>query len=521
MKVYFIIIIWFQSILLFGQTTIETKPTIENNGFKFKVSNTNINTKFSEIGSGFFKCKLIMVSSKKIGDLTKKDPNTNEAYKELYCLDTLGYGKLSNPLLFSRVLNTNDSEGQISFSPDQKTVYYSRSSKANSLEYKIYKAVLEEGSNGNWINEELLSFNSENVSIENPFVSPKGDQLYFSANMPDAIGGYDIYVVDINADGTLGTPKNLGKKINTPFDDKHPYIFKDDTHLYFASKGHENMGGFDLFTSKISNNKYHTPKNLGNTINTEYDEIAYFNASSSSGYFSSNRKEENGFDIYYFTLDQINQTIEGEILDFNTKKVVSNTIVILKDENQKEIDQLITGEDGTYKFDISPLKSYTITTKKSNFKDTSFDFTSYKSEKTTYNKDLEINEVKVNEVRVRVDVENIYFDSARHEIKEESYVTLDKIIKILNDHPKIKLEINAHTDNNGTDAFNLNLSKKRAESALNYLVKNDIAKNRLFSKGYGEREPLIDCKNLCTKEDLQTNRRVEFVILDSSPENTP
>ncbi len=518
MKTCFLIIVWLQSIFLFSQSTIGT------NGFQFEVSDTDINTKFSEVGTGFFKGKLIMVSSKKIGVLAKIDPNTNEAYKELYCLDTLGNGVLANPLLFSRILNTNDSEDQLTFSPDQKTVYYSRSNKANSLEFKLYRAILEADSHGNWIHEELLDFNSENVSIENPFISPKGDRLYFSANMPDAIGGYDIYVSDINPDGTLSSPKNLGKKINTTLDDKHPYVSLDNDYLFFASKGHEGLGGFDFFASKISYNKYHTPKNLGNSINTEYDEIAYFNANKSSGYFSSNRKEENGFDIFYFTFKHIKQTIEGKILDSNTKATLPGTIVILKDKNQKEIDQIITDEDGSYLFDVNPLESYTITTKKSGFKDATFDFTSHKNEETTYSKDLEISvsEPVIAEVNneLRIIVEKVHFDFAKYSIQEASHVTLNNIIEILNKHPKIKLAINAHTDNIGSDAFNLNLSKKRAKSTLDYLVKNGIAKNRLFSVGHGERNPLIDCKNRCSKKDLQTNRRVEFVILNASPENT-
>ena len=203
------------------------------------------------------------------------------------------------------------------------------------MEFKLYRAILEEDSHGNWINEELLSFNSQNVSIENPFVNSKGDKLYFSANMPDTIGGYDIYVSDINSDGTLSTPKNLGEKINTTFDDKYPYISMDNEYLFFASKGHKSIGGFDLFTSKIFDNRYTAPKNLGNTINTEYDEIAYFNANKSTGYFSSNRKETNSLDIYYFTSNHIRQTIEGKILDFNTKAILPGTIVILKDKKSK------------------------------------------------------------------------------------------------------------------------------------------------------------------------------------------
>ena len=186
------------------------------NGFQFQLENAGINSKFSEFGSGFFLNKLIMVSSKKIGALAKIDPNTNEAYKDLFCLDIKEDGDLSSPLLFSRILNTNDSEDQLTFSPDEKTVYFTRSDKDNSLQYKLYKADLQEDSHGNWINHKQLLTNYDNVSIENPHVDPKGEKLYFSSNMSDSYGGYDLYVASINENGTLGKPQNLGPNVNTP-----------------------------------------------------------------------------------------------------------------------------------------------------------------------------------------------------------------------------------------------------------------------------------------------------------------
>ncbi len=518
MRTYLFISIWLYSGLLYSQTLIG------NNGFLFEVTDTGINTKFSEIGSSFFRNKLILVSSKKIGGLAKIDPNTNEAYKELYCLDTLAGGLLGEPLLFSRILNTPDSEDQLSFSPDEKTVYYTRSAKENSIEFKLYKAILEENSHGNWINEELLDINQKNISIETPYVNSLGNKLYFSANFPDSIGGYDIYVSNINADGSLSTPKNLGPTINTDKDEKYPSLSIDNDYLFFASKGHQNIGGSDIFISKIFNTRYSVPKNLGNTINTQYDEIAYFHATDNTGYFSSNRKENIGFDIYYFTLDHIKQTIEGQIVDIETKTIQPSTIVVLKDKNQIEIDRLITGEDGTYSFDVIPMESYTISIEKNNFQDASFPFLANKSTETTYKKDLEITATKpiIAEVNdeLRIIVENIHFDTAKHNIREESHIPLNKIIKVLKEHPKIKLAINAHTDNTGTRASNLNLSNKRAKSTLKYLIKNGIAKNRLLSKGYGENRPLIDCKNNCSDDDLQANRRVDFVILNTLPENT-
>ena len=495
------------------------KTVIGANGFEFELLDAGVNTKYSEFGSGFFKNKLIMVSSKKIGGLAKIDPNTHEAYKDLFCLDIDKNGHLSSPLLFSRILNTNDSEDQLAFSPDQKTVYYTRSSRENSLEYKLYKAVLEEDSHGNWINEELLSINKANVSIENPYVNRKGDKLYFSSNMPDAIGGYDLYVSNINADGSLSTPKNLGTNINTTLDDKYPSLSIDGKYLFFSSKGHENIGGFDLFTSRITKNGYKSPRNLGNTINTKYDEVAYFLAARNKGYVSSNRQSGKGsFDIYTATNEEVAQNVEGKIIDLETKIKLPNTVVIIKDIDGLEIARTTTGEDATYSFNVEPFENYTISTFKDGFKDASVDFIAYRGIETTYNKDIELLTTapvitKVDD-ELRIVLENIYVDFNKYNVKEESTISLNKIIKVLKEHPDMKLAINAHTDNKGRDFYNLNLSEKRAASAVKYLIKNGINKSRLQSKGFGETKPLVNCKNDCTDEDLQANRRVEFVILE-------
>ncbi|SFC87071.1 OmpA family protein [Algibacter pectinivorans] len=499
---------------------IRAKPSIiSGNGFNFELLDAGVSTRYAEIGSGFFRNKLIMVSSKKIGGLAKIDPNTHEAFKELFCLDIDRNGSLSSPLLFSRIINTNDSEDQLTFSPNEKTVYYTRSSKENSLEFKLYKAELEEDSHGNWINNQLLSVNEANVSIETPFVNSTGDKLYFSANYPDAIGGFDLYVSTINADGTLGEPKNLGNTINTTANEKYPSLSPDNKYLYFASTGHENIGGYDLFVSKNSKNEFQVPRNMGNTINTVYDEIAYFLAARNKAYVSSNRPNgKGGFDIYTATNNEIVQSIKGEVLDLETQIKLPNTIVILKDDEGNEIAKTITAEDATFSFNVSPFETYRISTQKEGFKAATVNFFANSGSETTYKKDIELHTTepviaKV-ENEMRIVLENIYFNFNKWHVKEESFITLNKVVKVLKANPDMKLAVNAHTDNKGRESYNLSLSNKRAASAVNYLITNGISKARLVSKGYGESKPLVDCKTSCSESDLQTNRRVEFVIVE-------
>lgn len=502
-------------------TTPISKSEIGTNGYDFEVLDAGVNTRYAEVGSGFFRNKLIMVSSKKLGGLAKIDPNTKEAYKELFCLDISEHGTLSKPLLFSRILNTNASEGQLTFSPDQRTVYFTRSSKQNSLEYKLYKAVLEEDSHGNWINIEFLNINGDGVSIETPSVSPKGDKLYFASNMHGSIGGYDIYMSNINEDGSLGTPINLGHTINTTSDEKYPSLSLDGKHLFFSSKGHQNIGGYDLFVSRILSNAYKTPRNMGNTINTSFDEVGYFLAAKNKGYVSSNKPNGKGsYDIYTAVNNEIVQSVEGDVLDVVTGIRLPNTLVILKDEDHMEVARQLTDASGAYKFNnVMPFESYTLETFKEGFKDATFEFLSQRNFNTTYTKHLELNTAKPVIAKVddelRIVLENIYFDFAKHSIKEESTISLNKIVNVLNENPDFKLSINAHTDIRGNDAYNLKLSNKRARAALDYLHEHGISKERLTSKGYGESNPLIDCKpKSCTDKEHQSNRRIEFVILD-------
>lgn len=358
---------------------------IGSNGFSFELLDAGINTKYSEIGTDIFRDRLVLVSSKKIGGFAKIDANTGEAYTELFCADIIENGSLTRPLLFSRILNTKDNEDNLAFSPNHQTVYYTRSNKENSLEFKLYKASLQEGTSGIWINHTLVNINKTNVSIETPYVNNAGDKLYFSSNMSEGNGGYDIYVSDINQDGTLGTPMNLGNSINTSHDEKYPAISINNKYLFFSSKGHENLGGYDVFRSRISKNGFISPINLGNTINTSYDEIAYFLTDRNKGYVSSNRAGGKGsFDIYTAINDDVAQVVSGHVIDQETQINLPNTLVILEDIDGDEIARTISNESGVYHFDVTPFENYNLKARKAGHKDTVVSFFTDKGNETTY-----------------------------------------------------------------------------------------------------------------------------------------
>lgn len=502
----------------FNISTPNPIDEIGANGYDFMVTETNINTKYSEIGSGLFMDKLVMVSSKKIGAIGSGiDENTNEPFTDLYCLDIIKNGDLRRPLLFSRILNTKDNEGQITFSNNQNTIYFTRSSRENSKNYQLYKAVMDKNIMGNWINEEKLSISSDYYSIESPFVN--GNKLYFSSNMQGSLGGYDLFVCNIKEDGTLGEPKNLGTTINTDKDEKYPFISKDNQHFYFSSKGHRNIGGYDVFTSRIVNEQFKSPRNLGNTVNTKYDEIAFFLTNDYQGYLTSNKTEGAGsYDIYKFDKSDVIQYIEGLVVDKDTQIPLPNTLVILTDEEGREIGRQFTGEDAKYNFPVTAFDAYNIATTKNGFINANFDFEANSGKSTTYNKNLELVPTKAIIIEVKnkkmIAIENIYFDFDKWTIKQESTISLNKVLDVLNANQDMKIEINAHTDNKGKRRYNQILSEKRAASAMQFLINKGVDTSRLISHGFGEDQPIIDCENECSKADDQTNRRIEFVIIE-------
>ena len=382
--------------------TSNEDTNIKRSGLEFTVQGSNINTKYSEFSSGTFRNKLIMVSSKKIGGFGNGIDNyTNEPYTELFCLDIEKNGEISNPLLFSRILNTKHNEGHVTFSPDETVIYYTRSHRENSANYQLYIAYLEANSHGNWKNERQLTLNAT-YSIENPQVSPDGQQLYFSSNKPGGHGGFDLYVAPIQRDGSIGTPKNLGSGINSAKDEKYPVFNNDDNAFYFASNGHEGFGGFDLFMTNQKGRNFSEPVNLGETVNSSDDDLALTFISESKGFFSSDRTGGKGsYDIYSFDVAPISQTIQGIILDSETNEPILDAEVILFDVDGNKLASQKTGEDAHFSFGIKALETYKIKVFKSGFDLLNVDFEANKAEKVTYKKVLYLSSDKNDKVRYK------------------------------------------------------------------------------------------------------------------------
>ena len=352
-------------------------------GYIFNVNVSKINSKYSEIPSTVFKNKLVIVSSKKIGAIGKKvDPLTNEPYTDLFCTDIQPNTDFSYPLLFSRILNTKSSEGQVAFSPDEHTVYYTRSEIDNSANYKLYKATLQENSSGNWVNHVELSISSNTYSIENPHVSADGKFLYFSSNKTGGFGGFDLYKSEIKTDASIGKPINLGSFVNSTEDEKYPYTSIDGKELYFSSTGYNSIGGYDIYISDIIEENYSKPRNLGYAINSKKDEVGFMIIANNTGVFSSNKNPtSDGFDIYRFEAEAIYRLLQGVVVTEDNRILPNSTVVLLNAEGQ-ELERQITGIDASYRFKVKAFGDYQLVAIKEGFEDLSIHFESDKAQST-------------------------------------------------------------------------------------------------------------------------------------------
>jgi outer membrane protein OmpA-like peptidoglycan-associated protein len=450
-------------------------------------------------------------------------------YLDLYSATITSENALKNVVPFPDAINTDSHESNAVFTKDGKTMYFNRTNDTRKktederiAHIKIYKAELVDGA---WTNVVALPFTSNSYSTEHPALSKDEKTLYFSSDMPGTLGSFDIYKVAINDDGTYGEPENLGAKINTKHREQFPFISEYNV-LYFSSIGHEGYGGLDVFRSNLVNDDFDKPVNLGSTINSSLDDFAYVvREKTNMGYVSSNRS---GFDrLYGFAREQNPLTIyqvEGIVEDLNSKELLPGSLVTLFDESDTVIQDTIVGDNAYYLFKIEPNKKYKVRGTRKAYIPQDVEFSTDSKGKVQHNislsleafADAEDNVKEKEDGNVQVDLDKIFFDFDKSNIREDAAIILNVLVDLMKKYPSMEVEVSAHTDARGADQYNLDLSKRRAASTLEYLVSQGIERNRLRSIGYGEMQPLNDCvkEGICDEEEYDINRRCEFTILN-------
>ena len=374
--------------------------------------------------------------------------------------------------------------GVCCFSSDGKTMYYTFSCPVNGqdLGAKIYVSTR---AGGEWSEgRELQLFKDSSITVGHPTLNATGDTLYFVSDAPDGFGGKDIYMAVQNGNDWTDI-KNLGSKVNTADDELFPYM-RQDGRLYFSSKGHPGYGGLDLF--------YAVPKdtiweifNMGAPFNSNADDFGItFAGTTENGFFSSNRGQKKGYDqIYFFTLPSMEFLVEGNVYDTNGEHLSEATIRLVGDDGTNVKAQI--RRDGSYRLKLQKDTRYVMLA-------TSRGFLNQKQELSTvgmtdsysYQQNFSLAPISK-----PVKMSNVFYEFGKWTLTADSEKGLNELVQLLNDNPNITIELSAHTDMVGNDVANKQLSLRRAQSVVDYLIQHGIDSERLTPVGYGEEKPVV------------------------------
>lgn len=478
----------------------------------FVVDKISVNSQRSDFGASLYGDILYFASAR--NESNKIYGWNNEPYLDIYQSTYNADGSYSEPIPVDE-LNSRFHEGPVTMTKDGNVVYFSSESfkdklfekdKTHKLKFgqvNLYKAIKE---NGKWGSITPLPFNSKSYSMGNPSIDADGKVLYFASNMPGSVGGTDIWKVTVNNDGTYGAPENLGNKINTAGDENFPFV-TDDAILYFSSNGLTGFGSLDVFSVDL--NKDEEPYNIGKPVNTEKDDFAFtFNKEKNIGYLSSNRS---GVDHIYSSIPVCKGQILSVVKNAKTGELLANSKVVILDATNTVLDTKISNMNGEVLYDVECQKPYTIEVFKDGYVSKSFPVAKISEGKVTVDAVIDPIEVIVTETEIILNP--IYFEYNKSNITKNGAAELDKLVYVMSQNDKLKIYVKAHTDSRGTDEFNLDLSERRANATVAYIISKGISVDKITGKGFGESEFKVNCQENCTEEEHALNRRSEFMIV--------
>ncbi len=504
---------------------------IEKNSGRFQIEIASFNSKSSDFAPFMYGDTLVFASNRSTrGPIKRISEWNNKPFFNLYAVSASS-GQQNK---FDSKINTKYHESTAVFSQDGKTMYFTRSNYTNN-EYgkdttginhlKLYVAHKRKGV---W-NVEELPFNSNEYSVAHPALSPDEKTLYFSSDMPGGKGMSDLYKVTIDSDG-FGVPEQLSDAVNTEGRETFPFVAKNG-NLYFASDGHVGLGGLDVFVAfQNDENVFTEVQNIGKPINSDKDDFTFIiDEENKTGYFASNRGENNDDDIYRLTqlkplLTPCLQTIKGVAYDENTSNVLPKVKVELYNAKNEKVAEQTSDSKGAFNFmNVACSEGYTLRSEKDEYISSEKNVaTTEEPNKITTSKVFlspkNMNKDKVGQDLFKLlDLKPINFDLNKSDIRTDATLELQKIITYLKKYPTVKIDVRSHTDSRGSDSYNEKLSDRRAKSTINYLIQEGgIDASRITGKGYGESQLLNKCANgvSCTKEEHERNRRSEFIIVE-------
>lgn len=488
-------------------------PRLLDKAKLYNLKTLEISSDKSDFGAVLYDNSLYFTSAR--NSARKSYGWTDEPFLDIYKADYNADGTITNIATVTE-LNSKYHDGPVTISADGNTMYFSSDSfrensfekdKVNKLKLgknNLYKATKD---GDKWGNITPLAFNSKEFSTSNPSLSRDGKTLYFSSNMPGSLGGVDIWKIAINADGSFGTPENLGNKVNTEGNESFPFIADDNKTLFFASSGKQGLGGFDVYQIDLSNGA--EASNLGKPVNTEKDDFAFsFNSAKNLGFLSSNRS---GNDDIYGISPICGVEVMTIVTDAKTGVILVNATVSIIDDKRNVISTDKSNEKGEVKYSVECDKDYVIQASKDGYEGNTFAVPKSKGPQAKVDAALQPIDVIVTETEIIL--KSIFFEFDKSNITQEGAFELDKLVQVMKNNDKLVIMSKSHTDNRGSDKYNLLLSDRRAKSTVQYLVSKGIGADRISGKGMGELEPKVDCGNDCTEEQYAQNRRSEFLIV--------
>tara|TARA_R110002126_G_scaffold130200_1_gene273449 strand:- start:184 stop:2121 length:1938 start_codon:yes stop_codon:yes gene_type:complete len=521
-----------QRVLVFDENRDYLEQIEERSG-RYELKNIGLNSKVSDFAPSFYEDGLVFSTARDSGLLSKNVHKWNNgSFLNLYKAAQDNQGNFTNVDKLSKKLNKKTHESSTAFTKDGNTMYFTRNNSDDGKferdedgvsRLKIYKATKE---NGEWNNIEELPFNGDSYSVAHPTLNNDESKLYFASDMPGTKGESDIYVVDINKDGTFSTPKNLGDRINTESRETFPFVTESDK-LYFSSDGHPGLGGLDVFATDLKNERGEV-FNIGRPLNGEEDDFSYIiNEETKKGFFASNRKGGQGNDDIYSFIEMTpldftcHTAITGIVKDQKTNALLTDASVIVYDKDNKVVSSSQTDASGVFEMEGNCSEgAYKVVATKADYEDSTKTFNTEKSEDVTR---IEVMLVQLDngapigtDLAKYLNIEPIYFDFDKYFIREDAKISINKVLAYLNEYPNVNVQVRSHTDSRANDAYNMTLSANRAKATADYLIEAGIPSNRISYEGYGETELTNGCSNdvLCSKENHQFNRRSEFIVVE-------
>jgi outer membrane protein OmpA-like peptidoglycan-associated protein/tetratricopeptide (TPR) repeat protein len=483
----------------------------------------NIENIGNEINSPYPDYAPVISADETVLIFTSRRPNTtggqkdetHQYFEDIYIATKDSNSNWSKPVNIGSNINTAGHDASVGLSADGQELFVYKNEGNGDIYYSIL-------SGDKWSAPKKMPASINNPKTWEPSASITPDEriFFFSSDREGGLGGRDIYVCKKLSNGQWALPRNLGPKINTPYDDDAPFIHPDGKTLYFSSKGHNSMGGFDIFSVQydISKDSIYDLSNVGYPINTADDDIFFvWSADGTRAYFSSVRAADNigEKDIYILHRPKPKNmaliVLKGKVTSKERGHALASTLTVTDNETNQVIGIYNSNSfTGKYTVIIPPGKNYGISVDAighlSHSENIDIPFAEDYFEIT---KDIMLEPLKTGSLTV---LNNVFFDFGKSDPEKESFIELDRIVKMLQENPTLIVEIAGHTDNVGNDEANQDLSEHRAESVVKYLISKGIDPKRLCAKGYGEKFPVASND---TDEGRRANRRTELIIIDA------